>query len=117
MEDALELLELAVAGVALHAPGSLLDEQLRSGVVGMQRHIDRLKVLHARLLHEADQRRLWSGSGYRDMADWLAGVTKTSRGDALSRKRLGEALDASPELDAAADAGDCLLYTSDAADE
>lgn len=49
MEDALELLELAVAGVALHAPGSLLDEQLRSGVVGMQRHIDRLKVLHARV--------------------------------------------------------------------
>ena len=113
MDDALELLDLAVAGVALYPPASLLDDQLRAGVLGVQRHIDRLKVLHARLLHEADSRRLYARSGYRDMADWLAGKSKTSRGDALSRKRLGEALGASRELDAAAEAGEVSAATAE----
>jgi len=113
MEDALELLDLAVAGVALYSPSSLLDDELRDGVLGIQRHIDRLKVLHARLLHEAEARRLWAGTGFRSVADWLAGTTKTSIGDAMSRKRLGEALGASPELDAAAEAGEVSAATAE----
>ena len=98
MDEALELLDLAVTGVAMIAPTCLLDDDLRAGVLTLQRHIDRLKVLHAGLLHEADQRRVWSGGGHRDIADWLADVTKTSRGDAASRARLGAALNASAAL-------------------
>ncbi|MSX93624.1 MAG: hypothetical protein F2749_09420, partial [Actinobacteria bacterium] len=59
MEDALELLDLAVGGVAMFEGSRLLDNDLRSAVLGVQRHIDRLKVLHAGLLHEADKRRVW----------------------------------------------------------
>ena len=113
MEEALELLELAVSGVAMFQPACLLDDDLRSSVIGVQRHIDRLKVLHAGLVHEADQRRLWSGSGARDMADWLAGTTKTSKGDAASRVKLGAALGASDALKAAAEAGDVSAATAE----
>ena len=84
MDDALELLDLAVCGVAMCANPSLSDFELRTAVVGVQRHLDRLKVIHAGLVHQADQRGLWHGTGARDVADWLAGLTNTSRGDANS---------------------------------
>ena len=72
MDDALALLDLAISGVAMFPAAGLLDDDLRSGVVAVQRHIDRLKVLHAGMVHEADRRRVWQASGSRDMADWLA---------------------------------------------
>lgn len=113
MDEALELLDLAVTGVAMIAPTCLLDDDLRAGVLTLQRHIDRLKVLHAGLLHEADQRRVWSGGGHRDIADWLADTTKTSRGDAASRARLGAALNASAALKKAAEDGDVSAATAE----
>ena len=113
MEDALELLDLAVGGVAMFEGSRLLDNDLRSAVLGVQRHIDRLKVLHAGLLHEADKRRVWDIAGYRDVADWLAGVTKTSKGDAASRARLGAALGASDALKQAAENGDVSAATAE----
>jgi hypothetical protein len=112
MDDALELLDLAVAGVAMFPPARLLDDDLRRSVVSLQGHIDRLKVLHAGLVHEADRRRVWAGR-YRDVADWLADQTKTSRGDAASRARLGAALKASPKLQEAAENGDVSAATAE----
>ena len=94
-------------------PACLSDDELRHGVIGVQRHLDRLKVLHAGLVHEADQRRMWSGSGARDMADWLAGATKTSKGDAASRVKLGAALGASDALKKAAEDGDVSAATAE----
>jgi hypothetical protein len=113
MEDALELLELAVTGVAMCASSPLSDTDLRSAVIGVQRHIDRLKVLHAGLLHEVDRRGMWNGTGARDVADWLAGVTNTSKGDAASRARLGAALNASDALKQAAENGDVSAATAE----
>ena len=113
MDDALELLDLAVCGVSMCAIPSLSDFELRSAVVGVQRHLDRLKVIHAGLVHQADQRGLWHGTGARDVADWLAGLTNTSRGDASSRARLGAALDASDTLKAAAENGDVSAATAE----
>jgi len=113
MNDALELLDLAVCGVAMFPPSGLLDVDLRDAVVGIQRHIDRLKVIHSGLVNEADQRRMWDGSGARDMADWLAGKTKTSHGDAASRVRLGAALKASKALKKAAEDGELSAATAE----
>ncbi len=113
MEDALKLLELAVSGVAMCASSPLSDTELRRAVIGVQRHLDRLKVIHAGLLHQADQRHLWHGTGARDVADWLAELTNTSRGDASSRARLGAALDASDALRKAAEEGDVSAATAE----
>ncbi len=113
MDDALALLDLAISGVAMFPAAGLLDDDLRSGVVAVQRHIDRLKVLHAGMVHEADRRRVWQASGSRDMADWLAGVTKTSKGDASSRVKLGAALGASDALKQAAEKGDVSAATAE----
>lgn len=113
MDNALELLDLAIAGVAMFPPSRLLDDELSGAVVGVQRHIDRLKVLHSRLLNEADRRRLWAAHGYRNAGDWLAGSTNTSKGDAHSRARLGAALGASDALSAAAQAGDVSAATAE----
>lgn len=114
MHDPLELLDLAVNGVAMLDPSCLADDDLRQSVLGVQRDIDRLRVLHAGLVHEADRRRLWSTTGARDMADWLAGSSKTSRGDAMSRVRLGAALGASEALQAAATSGEVSAATAEA---
>jgi len=48
------------------------------------------------------------------MADWLAGQTNTSYGDAASRVRLGEALDQSPELADAVANGEVTAATAEA---
>ena len=113
MNDALELLELAVTGVSMCTSSPLSDSELRGAVIGVQRHIDRLEVIHAGLLHQADQRHLWNGTGARDVADWLAELTNTSRGDANSRARLGAALDASDALRKAAENGDVSAATAE----
>ena len=113
MEDALELLELAVSGVAMCASSPLSDAELRGAVIGVQRHLDRLKIVHAGLVHAADRRGMWNGTGARDVADWLAGVTNTSHGDANSRARLGAALNASDALRHAAENGDVSAATAE----
>ena len=113
MDNALELLDLAIAGVAMFPPSRLLDDELSGAVVGVQRHIDRLKIVHSNLVNEADRRRVWEGSGARDMADWLADKTKTSRGDAASRARLGAALNASAALKKAVENGDVSAATAE----
>jgi len=106
MEDCLELLDLAADTVAMLDAATLPQESLALGALGIQRHIDRMKALHAVIVTEADRQRVWAGTGARNMADWLAGTTNTAYGDAASRVRLGEALKASPELKDAVDNGD-----------
>ena len=93
MRDELDLLDLAADAVAMVDPLALTVDELAHGSLALQRHLDRVRVLHARLVRAADNARVWQGTGSRDMADWLARQTKTSYGDASSRVRLGEALD------------------------
>ena len=95
-------------------PCALTIDDLAIGAVTLQRHIDRMKGLHARIVAAADSAGVWHASSARNMADWLAGLTKTSYGDAASRVRLGEALGASPELAEAVDHGEVTAATAEA---
>jgi hypothetical protein len=74
--------------------------------IGLGRGIDRLTGFHAKIVHAADERRVWDGSGARDVEDWLSHRTGTSRRTATARRQLGEALDRSPALEDAVDQGE-----------
>ncbi|HQZ36949.1 MAG TPA: DUF222 domain-containing protein [Ilumatobacteraceae bacterium] len=88
-------------------------DDLAFGSLALQRHIDRMKALHAAIVNAADAGRVWQGTGARNMADWLAGATNTSYGDAASRVRLGETLDQSPELAEAVQKGEVSAATAE----
>ena len=117
MREALELLDLATDAVAMHDPHLLTLDDLRLGIISLQQHIDRVKGIHARLVAAGDSAGVWQGQAKRDMADWLAALTKTSYGDAASRVRLGEAMGASPELADAVAAGEVSAATAEALHE
>jgi hypothetical protein len=74
--------------------------------IGLGRGIDRLSGYHAKIVHAADERRVWDGTGARDVEDWLSDRTGTSRRTATARRQLGEAFDRSKELEEAVDAGE-----------
>ncbi len=93
----------AVAAVELHA---LTAEALGTAAISLQHFLDRLTLVHARVVVEADRAGVWAGSGYRNVADWLAGHTKTSHSDAMDRVKLGDAADLSPELNTAVATGE-----------
>ncbi|MDO8365072.1 MAG: DUF222 domain-containing protein [Actinomycetota bacterium] len=114
MRTALDLLDLATDAVAMIDLHTLTVDELADGALGLQRHIDRVKALHAHVVCAADAARVWQGSGARNMADWLAGRTNTSYGDAASRVRLGEALGRSPELAEAVAKGEVTAATAEA---
>ncbi len=78
---------------------------LRGGIRGLQGVIDRLTVIQSKWIAEADARKVWQGSGARDIADWLTNTTKTSYGNAKRKAKLGAALGSSPELDDAVSQG------------
>ena len=108
MNDAFALCDTAAnaVGDAL-ADWSRFDvEGLRNTLIGLQRHIDRIKVHQAKILHEAERIRAWEGTGARNIADWLAGKTKSSRGEAKNKAKLGEALKKSKALDDAVSNGE-----------
>ncbi len=114
MNDALDLLDLAADAVAMVDPHTCTVDELTRAALSVQRHLDRMKGVHARILSAADAARVWQGSGARNIADWLAGRTNTSYGDAVSRVRLGEALDHSPELAEAVDNGEVTAASAEA---
>ncbi|MGB8860219.1 MAG: DUF222 domain-containing protein [Ilumatobacteraceae bacterium] len=114
MRDALDLLDLAADAIAMIDPHTCTVDDVAHGALGLQRHIDRMRGLHARIVSAADAARVWQGSGARNIADWLSGLTNTSYGDAVSRVRLGEALDRSPELADAVDHGEVTAAAAEA---
>lgn len=114
MNDALELLDLATDAVAMIDVRSCTSAQLAGAALGIQRHLDRMRGVHARIVAAADEAGVWSGSGARNIADWLAGRTGTSYGDAASRVRLGEVLGQSPELAEAVDKGEITAASAEA---
>lgn len=106
MNDALDLCDLAAAGLALFDPCALDDDLLRTATLRLQQHIDRVTVAQAQLLSEIERRKAFLGTGARGAADWLAGKSKSSYGAAKKKSRLGKALDANPDLKDAVDKGD-----------
>lgn len=79
---------------------------LRAALIALQAHLDAITVVQATLIDEANQRRAWEGTGARNMADWLAGVTKSSYGSAQKKARLGSTLRKSRRLSEAVKKGE-----------
>ena len=101
--DTLDRLFTELAAVELEV---LPTTELGSLAVGLGRGIDRLTAFHAKVVRAVDERRAWADSGARDVDDWLASRTGVSRGTATARRKLGEALEQSRELDDAVAAGE-----------
>ncbi len=99
MDRVLGLCDQAVDLVARIEPTVANADGLRAGIRGLQALIDRLTVMQAKWIAEADARKVWQGSGARDIADWLANTTKSSYGNAKRKAKLGAALGSSPALD------------------
>lgn len=114
MDRAIGLCAQANDLVARIDPHAQSAQVLRQGLLGLQAQIDRLRVIQATWMTEADARRVWEGTGARDMADWLAGRTNSSLGEARKKAKLGAALGASPELSDAVVAGELSPDTAEA---
>ncbi len=105
MDAALGTLDRLVTDLAAVDLDALDTSQLGSFAVALGRGIDRLTACHAKVVRAADDRAVWAASGARDIEDWLASRTGTSRGTATARRKLGEALERSATLDDAVTQG------------
>jgi hypothetical protein len=114
MSELFDLCRAAATAATALEPSALDLPELRTTAVGLQQHIDQMGVALARVLADAESRKAWQGTGARSMADWLAGKTKSSYGQAKRKQKLGEALGKSKELDEAVKKGD---VSPDAASE
>lgn len=113
MKSALDLCDQASEAIARVDLDAATPQALALGALGLQRHLDRVKALHAKVVLAADRALVWQGSGARNMADWLAANTNTSYADALNRTKLGASLDRSPELAAAVESGEISSATAE----
>jgi hypothetical protein len=106
MRGALDHCDTAARALAAVDVSSLSDLALASHLLGVQHHLDQVTIHQARALAVAEQRRVWSGTGARNLAEWLSGETKCDPNDVKDKAKLGEALGNSPELDDAVKNGD-----------
>lgn len=79
---------------------------IRRALIALQTHLDAITVTQATLLDTATRARAWEGTGARNIADWLAGKTNTTRSSANRKARLGAALGKSKKLAEAVDQGE-----------
>ena len=113
MRNTLTLCDQAVDALARVDLALATPQSLALGALGIQRHIDRMKALHAKVLTAADQAKVWQGTGARNIADWLASSTNTSYGDAVGRKKLADSLKKSPALADAVAKGEISAATAE----
>jgi len=106
MDQALQTMNRLFVDLARVELDVLDVDQLGRFAITLGQGIDRLTAFHAKVIHAADEAQSWVGSGARDVEDWLSNKTGTSRGSATTRKKLGEALDKSKELNDAVDNGE-----------
>ncbi|MEO6124127.1 MAG: hypothetical protein ABIR32_10500 [Ilumatobacteraceae bacterium] len=85
---------------------TLTSTELGCGLLELQKVVDGLNVEHAKLMTEADKAGVHAGSGHRSLASWLAANGKTSYARAKKQQQLGDAMDASHELDDAVTNGE-----------
>ncbi|MEI8239607.1 MAG: DUF222 domain-containing protein [Actinomycetota bacterium] len=98
--------DTAIAALVAVDVSSLSDVGLASHVLGVQHYLDQLTVHQARVLAVAETRQVWSGTGARNLAEWLSGETKCDPNDVNDKTKLGEALGKSPELSDAVSNGE-----------
>ena len=113
MRNALNLCDRTVDALARVDLTATTPQALALGALGIQRHIDRMKALHATVLTAADNAKVWQGTGARNIADWLATNTNTGYGDAVSRKKLADTLNKSPALADAVAKGEISAATAE----
>ena len=104
---------LAVANARALLPEATCPVSLRNSILAVHAVAEQLRVVEAELLAEAKVREAWVGTGARDVADWLAGATKSSYGDAKRKERLGSAMKKSDALKAAVEAGSVSADTAE----
>ena len=79
--------------------------QLRELLVGVQRDVDRLQALHARIVAEFESRDGHRADGCASMAAWLRRKLRLSGSETRTRRRAAAALVDLPEVRAAVEAG------------
>ncbi|MSW21252.1 MAG: DUF222 domain-containing protein [Actinobacteria bacterium] len=114
MKSALDTCTTASTAVAGVNVGALSAEQYRTFAAGIQHHLDRITVLHARILQHGQDHGLFTGTGAKSMADWLAQHSGTSHGETASKMKLANSMEKSPELSDAVDNGDISPSTANA---
>lgn len=72
--------------------------ELAAATVAVQQLADRARVVLAGFVAHADRAAVWQGSGSRDAAGWLAGVTGSAYGRAAELLRLADTVAASPAV-------------------
>ena len=88
-------------------PAAATDHRrLRASILAVHTAAAQLKVVEAELLAVAESREAWVGTGARSMADWLAGKTNSSYGDAKRKTKLGSALGKNKKLKDAVEKGE-----------
>jgi hypothetical protein len=99
---------LGAAASAVHdlVGAGLEPESLRAALIALQAHLDAVTVVQARLIDQATRQRAWEGTGARDMAEWLAGATRSSYGSAKKKARLGSTLRKNTKLSEAVGKGE-----------
>src|SRR5262245_17500666 len=80
-------------------------DQLRELLIGVQRDVDQLLALHARVVAEFESRDGHRADGYASMAAWLRRVLRRSGSETRARRRAATALVDLPEVKAAVEAG------------
>jgi len=103
---ALQLLTQGLEALRAVDTTLLTSTQLGHGLLTLQKVIDGLNTEHAKLMTEADKAGTHAGSGHKNMASWLAANGKTSYVKAQQQQKLGDAMNASPELHDAVTRGD-----------
>ncbi len=101
--DALETAAVAAENLVDYCHGPV---SLRSALLALQPHLDRVGVVQAKLLAAAEATKAHEGTGARNSARWLAGKSKSSLGAARKKAELGEALKKSKTLDDAVNKGE-----------
>ncbi len=99
----------AVDALCVESLGALA---LREYVAGLQRHLDRITVAHARALQRSEAIAVHAGTGARSVAEWLSATTGSSRGETSGKLRLADTLQRSAELAAAVSAGEVSPATA-----
>jgi len=105
MEAALNLHQSGLDALATIDTATMTPTEIGHGLLQLQKHVDRLAVIHAKFCAEAANANIHAGTGHRDLASWLAANGKTSKGHAVRQQKLGEAMNASPKLSNAVASG------------
>ena len=106
MDAAFATIDRGIADLAGVDLALLTAEEIGRGILAMQSHVDRTRVIQARWMAEGDRRGLFTASGHRDGPSWLAAKGKTTKGAAEKQARLGKTLHDHPAVADAVDKGD-----------